>query len=134
MGNTSQDRPASWLTEEGILYHDLKGYRHLSMDLMRYLSRQHLTITHGKPARVLVLADDLLTVDFEAQLFASHSRSSLLTQAIAIVSHSFVIRHVVSTFVSYHAPVYPVRVFESQCQAENWLRGNDNPAGCSSAD
>ena len=134
MGNTSQDRPASWLTEEGILYHDLKGYRHLSMDLMRYLSRQHLTITHGKPARVLVLADDLLTVDFEAQLFASHSRSSLLTQAIAIVSHSFVIRHVVSTFVSYHAPVYPVRVFDSQCQAENWLRGNDNPAGCSSAD
>ncbi len=134
MGNTSQDRPASWLTEEGILYHDLKGYRHLSIDLMRYLSRQHLTITHGKPARVLVLADDLLTVDFEAQLFASHSRSSLLTQAIAIVSHSFVIRHVVSTFVSYHAPVYPVRVFDSQCQAENWLRGNDNPAGCSSAD
>ena len=134
MVNTSQDRPASWLTEEGILYHDLKGYRHLSIDLMRYLSRQHLTITHGKPARVLVLADDLLTVDFEAQLFASHSRSSLLTQAIAIVSHSFVIRHVVSTFVSYHAPVYPVRVFDSQCQAENWLRGNDNPAGCSSAD
>ncbi len=134
MGSTSESWPDSWLTEEGILYHNLKGYRHLSMDLMRYLSRQHLSITHGRPARVLVLADDLLTIDFEAQLFASHSRSSRLTQAIAIVSHSFVIRHVVSSFVSYHAPVYPVRVFDNQCQAEHWLKGDDNPAGCSATE
>ncbi len=121
------DRPVSWLTEDGILCHDLTGYRHLSMDLIRYLSRQHVLLTDGRPARVMVLADDLLTVDFEVQLFASRAWVSKLIASLAVVCHSFVIQHLTSMFISYHAPSYPVRVFTCRQEAEDWSRSVTEP-------
>lgn len=117
-------KPITRLGDDGIVYHDLTDLSHLSVDLMRFLYGQRLRLT-GKARRpVVMLAQHILTVDFEVQLFASHPQILESTDAVAIVGSSFMLRHLTAMFLSYHAPGYPVALFDDIAEAKEWvLRG-----------
>ncbi|MAD45200.1 MAG: hypothetical protein CMI02_15240 [Oceanospirillaceae bacterium] len=120
----SPEKPRTWLGSNGIIYHDLKGFSHLTLDLIRYLNTAHLRINDTSPKPVLMLAADVLTMDFEVQVFASHPRVLGAISAIAVVGDSFMLRHLTSMFLSYHKPAYPVMLFPSRADAEAWLLGS----------
>ena len=106
---------------DGIAVHDLSGFSHLSLELMHQLYRQRLYLADPIPAYVMLLAKDVLTVDFEVQLHASNPKVQRVTKAIAIVGSSFMLEHLTSMFLSYHAPAYPVKRFDTEADAVCWL-------------
>jgi len=71
-----------------------------------------------------MLAKDILTMDFEVQVYASHPNVLNAVSAVAIVGDSFMLRHLTSMFLSYHQPGYPLELFSSQDAAEEWLLGS----------
>lgn len=117
----SGEKPRTWLGDDGIVYHDLSGISHLSADLMTFLLNQRVAITGRRSTDVIMIAENVLTVDFEVQLLASNPQVLRVTSSIAIVGDSFMLRHLTSMFLSYHAPVYPVARFDSVAEAQSWL-------------
>jgi hypothetical protein len=115
------DKPDTWLGDDGIVYHDLSGISHLSATLMKFLLNQRIAITGRKSVPVIMLAENVLTVDFEVQILASNPQVLNVTRAIGIVGNSFMLRHLTSMFLSYHAPVYPVARFDTREEAKDWL-------------
>ena len=117
------EKPKVWLGEDGIVYNDLSGFRHLTISLAQYLYRERRRLSGKRKTPVLVLAADLLTIDFEVQVFASRPNMAYWTSAMAIVGDSFMLRHFVSMFVSYHDPAFPVELFCAHDEAQFWLQG-----------
>ncbi|MBE0483240.1 MAG: hypothetical protein IBX52_07025 [Bacterioplanes sp.] len=122
-GVTSARKPTTWIGSDGVIYHDLTGFSRLSLELVKYLYSQRLRLSAKGPHRVVVLAPDILTVEFEVQLFASNPAMLRSVAAMAIVGQAFMVRHLTSMFLSYHAPGYPVRLFDSIHDATEWLQG-----------
>lgn len=122
-GVDSPAKPQTWRGENGIVYHDMGGFSHLTLDLVSYMHTGHLRLTGRQAVPVILLAEDLLTVDFEVQIFASHPDVLNSVSTLAIVGSSFMLRHLTAMFLSYHQPVYPVQRFDSRTEAEAWLLG-----------
>lgn len=122
-GLGSSARPRTSLGEAGVVCHDLQGFSDLTMDLVRLMHQEHIRVAgrHARP--VLLLANDILTVEFQVQLFASHPDLQRSIRALAIVGTSFMLRHLTSMFLSYHAPDYPVKRFDTREEAQQWLAG-----------
>ena len=117
--------PRTWLGSNGIIYHDLSGFSHLTLEMVDALHRGHLRVAGNDSRAILILADGVLTIDFEVQLFASHPRILSSVSSLAIVGSSFMLRHLSSMFLSYHRPAYPVEVFDTREEAEAWLLGSE---------
>lgn len=111
----------TWMTEDGVVCHDLTGVSHLTQALIQKLFSERVRIAEGRKCPVMMIAKNVLTVDFEVQLHASDPRLLVVTEGIAIVGDSFMIQHLTSMFLSYHAPGYPVERFDSEEQARVWL-------------
>lgn len=119
----SSAKPRTWLGSNGVIYHDLKGFSHLTLDLIRFIHNAHLRISNNDAKPVLMLAQDVLTMDFDVQVYASNPQVLDSISAVAVVGDSFMLRHLTSMFLSYHKPVYPVALFSSVEEAEDWLLG-----------
>ena len=128
-GVETPDKPLTWRGDNGIVYHDMRGFSHLTLDLVQFIHRAHIRLTGHTAVPVLLLADDLLTLDFEVQVFASHPDVLDSISALAIVGNSFMLRHLVSMFISYHQPGYPVQRFDSRGEAEAWLADEQKKTG-----
>jgi hypothetical protein len=116
--------------ENDIVVHDLSGISHLSLELMRTLYKQRVHRVGKSPKSVAIIASDVLTVDFEVQIYASNPLVQASTQAVAVIGDSFMLQHLTSMFLSYHAPSYPVRLFGNIGDAMRWLScGNAESAG-----
>jgi hypothetical protein len=111
----------TWMTEDGVVCHDLTGISHLTQMLMQELFSERVRIAEGRKCPVMMIATNVLTVDFEVQLHASDPRLLVVTEGIAIVGDSFMIQHLTSMFLSYHAPGYPVERFDTEEKARVWL-------------
>lgn len=122
-GVSSSRKPTTWIGSDNVVYHDLTGFSRLSLELVKYLYGQRLRLSAKGPHRVIVLAPDILTVEFEVQLFASNPAMLRSVAAMAIVGQAFMVRHLTSMFLSYHAPSYPVCLFDTQAEATDWLLG-----------
>ncbi len=122
-GLDSSARPVTTLCANGVVCHDLGGFADLTMHLIRIMHQEQIRIAgrHSRP--MLLLANDILTVEFEVQLFASHPQLQHSIRALAIVGSSFMLKHLTAMFLSYHAPDYPVRRFDTREDAEAWLAG-----------
>ena len=117
----SKPRPKTWKGANGIVYHDLSGFGHLSLDLVSILHQEHIRVAGAGAHTILLLAQDVLTVDFEVQIFASNPQVQASVGSLAIVGSSFMLRHLTSMFLSYHRPYYPVERFDCREDAEAWL-------------
>ena len=123
-GVDSPAKPSTWLGSNGIVYHDLTGFSHLNLEVVRYIHTAHVRVAGRQARPVLLVGHDILTIDFEVQLFASHPAVLGAVQALAVVGNSFMLRHLIAMFLSYHQPAYPVMRFDDQAEAEAWLLGS----------
>lgn len=114
-------KPDVEIMRDNIVRVDLCGFRHLGMDQVRFIHNERMRKGGCKPQAILLIASDILTIDFEVQIFASRPDLILRTSSLAIVGDSFMLRHFVALFMSYHAPAYPVELFADEDSAMAWL-------------
>lgn len=58
-------KPDVWLGEDKIVYADLRGIRHLSLELVQFVYRERRRLASKEKLPLLLLAKDLLTIDLK---------------------------------------------------------------------
>lgn len=114
-------QPVIDLIENNIVRIDLAGIRHLELELVRFIHAECLGITGTSNHAVSLIATNVLTFDFEVQAFAGHPDFLSHTESLAIVGHSFMLRHLVSLLKAYQAPGRQVGLFDDEQAALSWL-------------
>ena len=114
--------PIVTLQTDGIVQHDYSPCDRISLEMVRYGNDRHRELCPGIKSPVLLSGGKVGNVEYSAQRFASSPTVSEVTSAIAIVTHSFMERHLAKMFLMYHRPPYPARVFSAEPEACAWLR------------
>jgi hypothetical protein len=110
-----------WLEEDGIVRIKYPDDFHITMDVMESVFQQHLQITTDKRP-ILADAKSVASVDYDAQQFVSTDKVAALTTALAVVAKSAFTRAMGEMFMMFHKPPYPMRIFQHQEDALEWLR------------
>jgi len=118
--------PTIALQEDGVLFIDFSGRSRITLELMQLVNQRHRELSNGRPGPVLMKGERVSRVDYAAQRYASSPDVRAMVTALALVTHSFLPRHLARMFLMYHRPPYPVQVFAHEVVARAWL--NRQPA------
>jgi len=110
-----------YLDENRILHIEFGMSRRITLDMIVEAHRQHRAISTEK-LPVIISADRLSRLDYDAQRMASSPEVAANTLATALMAHNFLHHHLIRIFTHYHRPPYPVRVFSDKQQALDWLQ------------
>ena len=115
--------PLVTLHADGIVQIDYSPCDRITLDVVQHGHAMHRALRPGCKSPVLLTAGRVGNVEYPAQRFASTPEVCELTAAIAIVTRSFLERHLAKMFLMYHRPPFPTRVFGTELEARSWLRG-----------
>jgi len=120
------DPPTAEVTlgADGILVVDFRNCERVTLPVMEAVHADHLRLIPHHKVPVLVRGHHVSSVDYAAQRFGSSPAVNQVVSALALVVQSFLERHLARLFLMYHRPAYPVRVFEDEAMARNWLSGH----------
>jgi hypothetical protein len=113
--------PRAELADDGIVRVDYGNCGTLTLGVMRDVHAQRQRLS-GSKLPVLLCANHVVGVEYDAQRFACSAAVCAITAAVAIVVRSFLQRHLVEMFLAYHRPPYPTRLFRTEEEALDWLR------------
>ena len=116
----SNPGPEVWLEEDGVVRIQYPQNFDLTLAAVQAVFEQSLTVA-PKRSPVLIYADTLVSDDYEAQRFASHSAVVDAVKGLAIVVRSSFSRALVDLFMRFHKPPYPTQVFADEQPALDWL-------------
>jgi hypothetical protein len=115
--------PLVTLHADGIVQIDYSPCDRITLEVVRLGNARHRELRSECKSPVLLTAGKVGNVEYRAQRFASSPEVRDVTAAIAIVTQSFLERHLAKMFLMYHRPPYPARVFSTEFEARAWLRG-----------
>lgn len=121
-GGDKSHEPRVWLDDDGIVCIDCGSLHRITLDAIQDAHRQHAALSAEKRP-VLFLGPKVLAVDLDAFRFPSSDAVARITSAAAIVTDSFMGRHLAQFFLWYHKPSFPVRLYGSADEALVWLKG-----------
>ena len=107
---------------DGIVQFDYSPCDRITLEVVQHGNARHRELSPGRKTPVLLTGGRVGKVDYKAQRFASTPEVCDVTSAIAIVTRSFLERHLAKMFLMYHRPPYPARVFGDEQEARAWLR------------
>ena len=113
--------PRVHLDEQGILCIDFSDCSRITREAVEFANRRHRELSPTRPSPVLVLSGQVGRVEYPAQRYASSPEVSEKVAAMALVTHSFLQRHLARMFLMYHRPSYPVQLFADEPAARAWL-------------
>ena len=108
---------------DGIMDVDFRHCERISLEVITAAHARHLALCPDRKVPVLMRGDHVGAVDYAAQRFGSSPSVCRTFAAMALVVTSFLERNLARMFLMYHRPPYPVRVFDDEIAARNWLRG-----------
>ena len=112
--------PKVWLESDGILRIDYGHYGQITLDAIKNAYEQHVKLS-TKKRPVLVYASTVVRYEREATSFLWSDEICKVTSATAIITQSFLAKHLGQLFMWYHKPPYPARLFSSEAEAIRWL-------------
>jgi len=115
--------PLVTLHTDGIVQINYSPCDRITLDVVRHGNARHRELRPECKSPVLLTAGRVGNVEYRAQRFASTPEVCDVTAAIAIVTRSFLERHLAKMFLMYHRPPFPTRVFSAEHEARAWLRG-----------
>ena len=115
--------PLVTLHTDGIVQIDFSPCDRITLEAVQYGNARHRELCPGFKSPVMLTGGKVGNVEYSAQRFASSPEVCDVTAAIAIVTRSFLERHLAKMFLMYHRPPYPTRVFGAEPEARAWLRG-----------
>ena len=107
--------------DDGVVCIDFSGCSRISRAAAELSNRRHRELTADQSALVLMLGNHVGRVDYSAQRYASAKEVCDVVTAMALVTRSFLQRHLARMFLMYHRPPYPVQVFADEVEARAWL-------------
>jgi hypothetical protein len=113
--------PRVRLDPDGVICIDFSGCSRITLELAELVNRRHRELVTHHPAPVLMLGERVGRVDYAAQRYASAPAVREVVSAMALVTGSFLQRHLARMFLMYHRPPYPVQVFADEPAARAWL-------------
>jgi hypothetical protein len=84
------------------------------------------TLSHGRQCLVLMLADEISSVNKEAMIFSASEEGLRYTIADALVVKSIRQRIMANVYLKFFKPKKPTRIFTSESEAVKWLRSQQN--------
>lgn len=115
--------PLVMLRTDGVVQLDYSPCDRITLQAAQYGNARHRELRPGCKSPVLLTGGKVGNVEYKAQRFASTTDVRDVTSAVALVTHSFMERHLAKMFIMYHRPPYPARVFSTESEALAWLRG-----------
>jgi hypothetical protein len=115
--------PLVTLHADGIVHLDYSPCDRITLEVVRHGNARHRELSPGRKTPVLLTGGRVGNVEYKAQRHASSPEVCDVTAAVAVVTRSFLERHLAKMFLMYHRPPYPMRVFSAEPEARAWLRG-----------
>ncbi|HJW81610.1 MAG TPA: STAS/SEC14 domain-containing protein [Acidiferrobacterales bacterium] len=115
--------PLVTLHADGIVQIDYSPCDRITFATAQYANARHRELSPGRKTPVLLTGGRVGNVEYRAQRHASSPEVCDVTAAVAVVTRSFLERHLAKMFLMYHRPPYPTRVFSAEPEARAWLRG-----------
>ncbi len=109
--------------DDGIVHVDYSACDGVTLEALQYANTRHRALCPGVKSPVLLTGGRVGTVEYRAQRYGSSPEVCDVVAAAAIVTRSFLERHLANMFLMYHRPPYPTRVFNAEPEARAWLRG-----------
>ena len=114
--------PLVTLDTDGIIHLDYGACDGFTLAAIQYANFRHRELRPGCKTPVLLTGGRVGNVEYAAQRYASSPEVCGVTAAVAIVTRSFLERHLAKISLMYHRPPYPTRVFSAEPEARAWLR------------
>ena len=114
--------PLVTLHADGIVQLDYSPCDRITLATAQYANARHWELSPGIKTPVLLTGGRVGNVEYKAQRHASSPEVCDVTSAVAVVTQSFLERHLAKMFLMYHRPPYPMRVFSAEPVARAWLR------------
>lgn len=108
---------------DGIMDADFRHCGRITLAVAKVAHERHLALCPDRMVPVLIRGNHVGGADYGAQRFMSSASVVRTFAALAFVTRSFLERHLARLFLMYHRPPYPVRVFDDEAEARDWLRG-----------
>ncbi len=115
--------PLVTLDADGIIHLDYGACDGFTLAAIQHANVRHKELRPGCKTPVLLTGGRVGNVEYAAQRYASSPEVCEVTAAVAIVTRSFLERHLAKISLMYHRPPYPTRVFSAEPEARAWLHG-----------
>jgi hypothetical protein len=114
--------PLVTLDTDDIIHLDYGACDGFTLAAIQHANVRHRELRPGCKTPVLLTGGRVGNVEYGAQRYASSPEVCGVTAAVAIVTRSFLERHLAKISLMYHRPPYPTRVFSAEPEARAWLR------------
>ena len=114
--------PNVYLEDDGIVRIDYRDFDKITLNVVREAYKQQSDLSKdGTP--VLIFGQSVLAMDSEAAGFVSGGEVKNVTKAAAILTKSWIEKHMGDLYLSCNRPPFPVRLFLTEAAAVRWLKG-----------
>lgn len=117
------ENPYSTFWIEGdIMYNKFKPRLNMDLGIAKECAKSSFQLTKGKKIPMMVNLENLASIDKEARDFMANPESTFIVKASALVVKSKVQRVMVTIFLNFSRPAFPVMLFSSEMEAFDWLQ------------
>lgn len=116
-----EQKPEVTLGDDGVVRVNFGFHARITRAAVEDAHEQRRRLTPYR-APVLVKGEHVLTVDSEAERFASDPKVVKAVTACALLPRTILERVIARLFLRYARPPYPIRVFADEAEAIDWLK------------
>ncbi len=111
-----------WLDENGIMYVKTHAKAQIDLDDMKTIMDAQVTMSGGQTMPILLDMRQIQSTTREAREYAARNASQT-SLCVAMLVGSAVSRISGNFFMNFNKPVVPTRLFTSEAEAIEWLKG-----------
>lgn len=112
--------PRVWLGDQDIVYVEFAPHSQITLQLIQQVCEKRSELT-DKPSPIIIIARKVSGYDIDATLYLSEKSVKKYTLAYAIITESFLTDFTAREFIKYHKPPCPVKTFDREQDAIEWL-------------
>jgi thiamine monophosphate synthase len=112
-----------WLEDDGIVRVKVKPHVTITLEDAKVCVRTVREVCGGKQTPALIDMTVLVAIEREARLYFAGEETAKVETAAALLINSPVARAIGNIFMGLNKPIFPTRLFTSEAEALNWLKG-----------
>jgi len=114
------EKPEVLLLDSGIIKITYPHNAHVTLGMAEAVLERCLKLT-SIPRPFIITGRHMLYVDYDAYKTANYPEMVAITQAMALVTQTRVEQMLGATFMKFHKPKSPTRLFTREYEAHEWL-------------
>ena len=110
------------IRSDGIMHVTMKNKEEFGIDEVKLIRRTRKELAQGKSYPILYTGDKLVLPTKEARAYMAEKTDQELAKAEAMIIKSLPQRMIASTYIRINKPKCPIRFFENESDAIEWLK------------